>query len=99
MTANQSESIEAAWAKAWVAAWAELPGIWQGRKGTIPTKAGGSYEYNYAALPDILAVARPVLAKHGLAVAQSVVGVEGGIGVETRIIHEAGHIVVFGPAV
>ena len=39
---------------------------------------------------------RPILAKHGLAFAQSAVSDNGKIGVETRIYHTAGHVEYFG---
>ena len=62
------------WHAAFVKAQAEFPPIGKGQKATIPTKSGGSYDYTYASLPDVLDAVREVLAKNGFAVAQSVEG-------------------------
>lgn len=82
------------WAAAWVAAWAELPAVEKTRR----TNAG-AYTYTYADLSDVLATVRPVLARHGFAVSQSAVTATGGVGVETRITHKAGHTESYGPTV
>jgi hypothetical protein len=82
------------WSAAWVAAWAELPPIEKRR--TVKTDR---FSYSYADLADVLSSVRPVLAKHGLAVSQSVVPVDGGVGVETRVTHRSGGYEVYGPTV
>ena len=82
------------WSAAWVAAWAELPAI--EKKRTVKTDR---FSYSYADLADVLSSVRPVLAKHGLAVSQSVVPVDGGVGVETRVTHRSGGYEVYGPTV
>ena len=89
----------AEWAAAFVAAQSEMPDIPKSKTATIPTKSGGSFKYSYADLPDIIEKVRPVLAKHGLAIGQSVEPVNGGIGLLTRIFHKAGHVETFGPVV
>lgn len=94
MTENGS-----AWAKAFVAAQAEMPEIPKSKKATIQMKGGGQFSYAYADLPAIIAAVSPVLARHGLAVAQSVLFLDGGVGVETVIYHESGHAERFGPLV
>jgi len=89
----------AAWAAAFVAAQAEMPEIPKARRATIRTRDGGQYAYSYADLPAILAAVSPVLAKHGLGVAQSVEIVDGGVAVRTRIYHVGGHVEELGPLV
>ncbi len=88
-----------AWAAAFVAAQAEMPEISKARRATIRTRDGGQYAYSYADLPAILAAVSPVLAKHGLGVAQSVEVVDGGVAVRTRLYHVGGHVEEFGPLV
>jgi len=84
---------EAAWAEAWVKAWAEMPAIGQGS--TVNT---GAFSYTYASLADILKAVQPVLTAHGFAINQSVVQMdEGKVGVETVIVHSSGEDRVFGP--
>ena len=46
---------------------AEMPTVPKNQKAKVPTKAGGSYEYTYAGLPDVSAAVMPLLSKHGLA--------------------------------
>jgi len=84
---------EAAWAEAWVTAWAEMPAIGQGS--TVDT---GKFSYTYASLADILKAVQPVLTEHGFAINQSVEPVEDGrIGIYTSIVHESGGQMTYGP--
>lgn len=94
-----SDSERTAWAKAFVAAQAEFPAIHKGRTAEIPTKTGGKYSYSYADLTDVLAGVRPVLAKHGLSLGQSVAGDSREVAVTTRIYHSDGWVEEFGPVV
>lgn len=87
------------WAAAWVAAWAELPEVLKTKKAKIDLKSGGKYEYTYADLGDTLNTVRPILAKHGLAVSQSVTGDRITVAVETVVTHKAGWSERFGPTV
>jgi hypothetical protein len=48
------------------------------------------HKSRYATLGAVIEACRPVLARHGLAVIQPVVGGDGWIGIETRIIHSSG---------
>jgi hypothetical protein len=75
-----------------VKATAEIGTVVKGSKAKIPTKSGGSFEYTYAALPDIIATVRPTLAEHGLGFVQDVQPSENGktIIVSTIIFHESG---------
>lgn len=50
----------------------------------------GSYSYSYAAFPDIVDQMRPLLAKHKLAVLQTVGSDGNHVTVATRIVHESG---------
>lgn len=45
---------------------AEMPKVAKGKTAKVPTKAGGSYSYNYADLADVVEAATPLLAKNGL---------------------------------
>lgn len=45
---------------------AEMPRVHKGKTAKVPTKAGGSYSYDYADLADVTAAAMPLLTKHGL---------------------------------
>ena len=51
-------------------------------------KAG--YGYKYADLAQVLEVARPIMAKHGIAVVQAPHNEAGGVAVTTRLIHSSG---------
>jgi hypothetical protein len=46
---------------------AEMPPVKKAQKATVPTKAGGSYSYTYAGLPDVVDAVTPLLTRHGLA--------------------------------
>ena len=61
---------------------------------TSPTanKVNPAFKSRYATLDHILDTVRPVLAKHGLALTQSVHSEEGRVGVATRIVHSEGVI-------
>ncbi|MFH2072760.1 MAG: ERF family protein [Actinomycetota bacterium] len=87
------------WAEAFVTAWAELPPVEKTKTATIPTKTGGSFTYTYADLATVIAAVRPVFAKHGLAVTQSAVDADEGVGIITRIIHKGGWTETYGPTV
>ena len=50
----------------------------------------GNFKNKFASLRSTLDAIRPVYAKHGLAVVQMFVPVEGGIGVKAVIIHDSG---------
>lgn len=80
-----------------VAALSEMDDVKASRKVDVATKAGGSYSYRYADLSDVLGYVRPILAKHGLVVAQSLQGDVGRASVVTWIIHGSGDRLEFGP--
>lgn len=89
----------AKWTAAFVKAQAAMPHIHKGTTAKIPTRDGKSFSYSYAELPDIIDAVRPVLTENGLGIGQSVEPVGNGIGLFTRIYHEAGHVETFGPVV
>lgn len=68
----------------------EVEAIPKSRTATIETTNGTSYSYHYADLADIMAVIRPLLVKHGLAVTQDVQGDGERVGVSTTLIHKSG---------
>ncbi len=56
----------------------------------IPTKTGKGYSYQYATLPDVLNLVRPLLAKHGLSIVQMPGGNGRDISMTTTLLHESG---------
>jgi hypothetical protein len=84
-------------ADAFVQALAEMPDVHKDKTAEIETKSGGKFSYAYADLASIIALVRPALAKHGLAVAQAVDTLQPGtVSVTTRVYHQAGHHESFG---
>jgi len=77
--------IQGAIAEALSKAQGEFPPIKKGR-----TAKAGSYSYTYADLADVLEAVRPALAKHGLAVVQSIGGSDGKVSVSTALVHKDG---------
>ena len=67
-----TETLVTALAKAQAA----FPEIHKTKTAKVPTKNGSSYEYKYADLSDIMKAIRPVLAEHGIAVMQPIMGDE-----------------------
>lgn len=58
----------------------------------------GKFRYSFAPLDEIIAGVRPLLAKHGLAIAQELItDNEGQIGCGTLIMHESGQWLAFSP--
>jgi hypothetical protein len=55
------------------------------------TAANPYFKSKYAPLDAIIDATRPILLKHGLAISQTPLFLEGTAGVETTIIHKAGH--------
>lgn len=55
-------------------------------------KVNPAFKSRYATLDHILDTVRPILAKHGLALTQSVYSAEGRVGVKTAIVHPDGLI-------
>jgi hypothetical protein len=63
-----------------------------GELSNVPKTASNPYfKSKYAPLDAIVEATRPVLLKHGLAITQSPLFMEGMAGVETTIIHKGGH--------
>jgi hypothetical protein len=69
---------------------AEMPVIPKNQKAKVPTKAGGSYEYTYAGLPDVSAVVMPLLTKHGLAFSVCPRVIDGAGEVVGILLHSSG---------
>ena len=79
-------------APAFVAALGELEDVAANRKADA-----GKFSYSYADLADVLTVARPVLARHGLAVFQVPVTIRGAVEVTTTVLHASGQWLRFAP--
>lgn len=79
-------------APALIAALNQMRSVVAGETATVPTKAGNSYSYSYASLPQVTEMARSVFAEHDLAIHQSVSENANGskITVVTRIWHSSG---------
>ena len=95
---ERTESI-AALAAALAAFGADVTNPPQNRTATVPTKAGGQYQYTYADLGDVLTHVRPALAKHGLAVTQEVITSPDSVEVMTTLLHKSGEYLAFAPLV
>src|SRR3990172_9877893 len=77
-------------AAALVAALPELGALARDREGKIQLNAGGSYSFKYADLKQLLDMAKPKLAEHGLVVLQPNTPSPGGARVHTVILHASG---------
>ena len=90
-------------AKALAAAQGEFPPIPKDCVAKVTTRGGQSYSFRYADLETILAIVRPVLAKHGLAISVNVEACEVklpetqgrpshtlGMAATVRLLHESG---------
>lgn len=75
---------EQEYAQALVAAIGELTNV-------AKTASNPYFKSKYAPLDAIVDSTRPILAKHGLAIQQTPLFMEGTAGVETTILHKAGH--------
>jgi hypothetical protein len=85
-SAAPAAQLPAELSKALVAAWAELGNLTKGK-----TANAGTYSYAYSDLGDLLEMARPVLAKHGLALIQPITRNGGGsIVIDTCVLHTSG---------
>jgi hypothetical protein len=82
--------MTAAIAPAIVAALGELDELHRDKTANVRTKDGGSYTYSYTDLASVLGYARPILAKHDLAVTQPVTGGDGWVTVRTVFLHASG---------
>ena len=76
---------------------AELTNPPKGSTAKIDTRSGGSFSYEYAALPDILEVVRPSLAAQGLVLFQDATTTEGRTTITTRLAHTSGDWIEAGP--
>jgi hypothetical protein len=81
---NENAPSEVQYASALVAAIGELSNV-------AKTAANPYFKSKYAPLDAIIDATRPILLKHGLAISQTPLFLDGTAGVETTIIHVAGH--------
>lgn len=80
-------------AAAIVAACSELSNLAKTQTAIVNTKGGDRYSYSYNDLADVVALARPILARHGLALIQPVMRQLGRpVEVDTWLLHESGHM-------
>lgn len=68
-----------------------LPSIGKGSHAEVPTKNGGKYSYNYAALPDILEAVLPALTENGLAFTAAPDMTDHGFVLRFSLVHTGGH--------
>lgn len=81
---TENAPIEVQYATALVAAIGELSNV-------AKTAANPYFKSKYAPLDAIIDATRPILLKHGLAISQTPLFLEGTAGVETTILHASGH--------
>lgn len=86
-----TDNPQAAFAEALVAFQDSLPHVGKGSKAKVSTKDGGSYSYDYAALPDILDATLPSLTKNGLAFTAAPAMTEQGFVLRFALLHVGGH--------
>lgn len=86
-----SDNAQAAFAQALVDFQDSLPHVGKGSRAKVPTKDGGSYSYDYAALPDILDATLPSLTKNGLAFTAAPAMTEHGFVLRFALLHIGGH--------
>jgi hypothetical protein len=72
-----------------VSAAAEARNIVTNERATVRSQKG-EYSYQYASLPSILDMLRPILHTHGLAVVQSAASDQNRVGVHTLVVHKSG---------
>lgn len=65
----------------------DFPSIPRGRTARVPTKSGGSYEYHYADLGDVVSAITPILHANGLFIRQIGVILEGKQALSTVLEH------------
>ena len=89
--ADKSESIDALSA-AFVKALGEMQDI-----AKTQTANAGQYAYSYATLADAFGMARPILAKHGLAISQTAETTHDEVVIWTTVMHSSGQYITHAP--
>jgi hypothetical protein len=59
----------------------------------IKTKSGAEFSYSYADLPSIIDMTKPILARYGLAIIQTLVGDGEKVGIKTLLVHDSGQVI------
>lgn len=88
---ERSESIGSL-AKSLVKALGELQDVVK-----TQTAKAGSFSYSYATIADVLGMARPILAKHGIALMQTAEVNNGEAVISTTLMHESGEYITHQP--
>lgn len=87
---KHSESLDAI-APALVSAQGEWAVVAKANAAEVQSRTGRGFSYHYASLPDVQAMCRPILARHGLAVVQGTESEdEAGAAVVTTVLHVSG---------
>jgi len=68
----------------------DFPEIAKTSEVTVKMKSGGSYNFKYAELPDIIKATRPALSKNGLAVTSTFQDDKDGLSLCTALVHKDG---------
>lgn len=89
MEIRKSEKIDEI-AKALVAFQAEMKPIEKDQTAKVQTRTGGEYTYQYADWTSMHEQAKPVLAKHGLALVQHPFEAPDGVGMTSLVLHLSG---------
>ena len=88
----RAEQARAAWHNAMARFQAEAPAVNKTKKARVQTRTGGSYEYNYAPLEDLISAMRPVLARHGLSVVFKTSVDKTHVEASADVAHQDGHV-------
>lgn len=79
--------------EALVAALAEIQNPEKSSEAKVQTKTGGSYSYRYEQLSEILAMARPIFGRHGLAIQHDITNENGHVKVRVVFTHKSGQVI------
>lgn len=88
----RAEQARAAWHDAMAKFQAEAPVVNKSKKARVQTRTGGSYEYSYAPLEDLISAMRPVLAKYGLSVVFKTIVDKTHVEASADVAHQDGHV-------
>lgn len=84
-------------APALVAALADLTVVEKGRTAKIKTNKGADYQYDYAAIEDVIKLTRPALAAHGIIALTPIHAHDNGLACTVTLLHTSGERLDLGP--
>lgn len=75
----------------------EITNPYNSKSVTVKTKTGGTYNYKYAPLDEILKLVRPLLSKNGLSIVQVPYSHNGEVSITTTLFHSSGQWIEYPP--